>query len=124
MKALSVALLFATAAGVVACGNARTPDKYRDDTAALLATKNDSIKGCYDAALKVDKAQKGEVTLKFVVQEDTGKIVKAAVVPDKTTAPEALSKCVLDAVGGLVLAPPDAKEGQATFLWEFTVRGG
>jgi len=123
MKALiAITLLLATS--LVGCGEfvARDADTYRKDTKDLLATKNAAIKGCYDSQLKADPKVNGKVVINFTVQEETGQIINAALDTAKTTAPEALSKCVMDAVSGLTLDPPDQREGVATFVWEFAVK--
>jgi hypothetical protein len=70
---------------------ARSPDMYRDDTRAVLDTKNDQIKTCYDEVLKTNK-----------------------------DAPPEVAQCVLNALQGLVLSPGDKSEGQATFVYEFS----
>ncbi len=107
-------------AGATACSfAARAPETYRDDTQKLLDTRNAQVKSCYDDALKTDAKIAGTVPVNFVVELETGKLVKAAIDPAKTTAPPALGECVLKAVDGLKLDPPDANEGQATFVYEF-----
>ena len=46
-------------------------------------------------------------------------ISHAAVDAARSNAPAALGQCVVHAVDGLVLAPPDRNEGRATFVYEF-----
>lgn len=113
--ALALALL-----GATAC-IARSPEDYQKDTSALLASKNDQIKQCYDAALKQDPKMAGIVTVTFTVKSETGQIMDAAVDPGKSTAPEALGQCVVNAINGLQLAPPDERDGQASYVYEFVV---
>jgi hypothetical protein len=112
------------AASLLACaaacsGTARGLEAYRTDTSNLLETRNAQIKSCYDDALKTDDKLTGTVTVQFVVEKATGVIANAAVAADKTTASPALGQCVVKAVDGLVLAPPDRNEGRATFVYEF-----
>jgi len=110
----------AVLAGATACSfAARGPEMYRDDTQKLLDTRNAQLKACYDDALKTDAKMAGTVTVQFVVEPETGKVTKAAIDKTKSTAPDALGQCVIRAVDGLVLQPPDANEGQATFTYEF-----
>jgi hypothetical protein len=99
---------------------ARSPDMYRDDTRAVLETKNEQIKGCYDELLKTNKDAQGKVTVKFTVAKDTGAFSNVAADPAGTTAPAELTTCVTTALDGLVLSPGDKSEGQATFVYEFT----
>ena len=118
-KRLSV---LALVAGVAGCSfAARSPDMYRDDTQNLLATKNAQVKSCYDEALKTNKDLQGKVTIKLLVEHETGKVTNVAADPAGTTAPEQLTKCVVDSLQGLVLAPPDQRDGDASFVYDFTV---
>ena len=111
----------ALAAGSFGCAMKRPAEQYRDDTAALLASRSASVKQCYDEALKGDPKLEGSVTLKFTVAKETGQIVNAQVDAGSTKAPEKLSSCVMKSVEGLVLAPPDGNDGDATFTWELKV---
>ncbi len=108
------------AAGALASGCAvRDADTYRTDTRSLLQTRNDSIKSCYDVALATDPNVSGDVVVNFSVEKKTGKIVNTAIDAGRTTAPEALGACIIEAIDGLTLDPVDKKEGQATFIWSF-----
>jgi hypothetical protein len=119
---LPVAVL-TLAAGSFGCAMKRPAEQYRDDTAALLATRSGAIKQCYDDALKADPKLAGTVTLKFTVAKETGQIVNAQVDAASTKAPEKLSSCVMKSVEGLTLAPPDGNDGDATFQWELRPKG-
>jgi len=57
-----------------------------------------------------------------MVQEETGQIINASLDKQRTTAPDTLSNCVVDAISGLALDPPDKRQGVATFVWEFNVK--
>ena len=112
------------AAGLVATtlacgGTARGLEAYRDDTNKLLETRNAQLQTCYNDALKVDGKLSGMVTVQFVVEQKTGAITKPSVDQSKSTAPPALGDCVVKAIDGLTLAPPDRNEGRATFVYEF-----
>ena len=107
-------------ASAAACaGTARGLEAYRTDTNNLLETRSAQLKSCYEDALKTDGKLAGTVTVQFIVEKQTGAIANAAVEQDKTTAPPILGQCVVKAVDGLVLAPPDRNEGRATFVYEF-----
>jgi hypothetical protein len=103
---------------------ARSPEQYRDDTATLLDSKRAAIKTCYDAALRAQAGSAGDVTVRFRIEKETGRIHDVVVDSARTTAPEPVSRCVADEIGGLVLSPGDAREGQASFVWTFKVRSG
>jgi hypothetical protein len=116
--------LFALVAAATGCEfHARSPEDYRDVTQALLDTKSQDIKACYDGALKGQKELQGRVTVQFVVEAETGKIKDVKVDPAGTTAPEVLSGCVTTAISGLALTPPDKRDGIATWVYDFTPTG-
>ncbi len=98
---------------------ARAPEDYAKETEALLATKNEEIKSCYDDVLKKDKKAKGVVAVNFKVESKTGKLLDPSVDEEKTTAPKELSACVVQAMDGLTLDPPDQRDGVASFEYEF-----
>ena len=105
---------------VSGCGfAARSPDMYRDDTKAVLETKNNDIRACYDGVLKSTPGVGGKVTVKFDVENEQGKITNVTVDKANTTAPDAVSACVTKSIAGLGITPPDARLGDATFTWEF-----
>jgi hypothetical protein len=111
---IAFALVAITGAG---CGGAvRTADPYRDDVAKVLATKNGDVKACYDNLLKGKKDLAGKVTVKFAVEMKTGAFKDV-----KTDGPAELGTCVSGALTGLVLDPGDINNGDATFVYEFTV---
>jgi hypothetical protein len=121
MKTIRLSLL-ALGLSVAGCSfAARSPDMYRDDTRAVLETKNEQIKTCYDDLLKTNKEAQGNVTVKFTVAQDTGAFSNIAADPAGTTAPAELTQCVLNALQGLALTPGDKSEGQATFTYSFSV---
>jgi 4-hydroxyphenylpyruvate dioxygenase-like putative hemolysin len=114
-RAIVTALLVTAAA----CGTARNAEVYRDDTQHLLATHKTSVKRCYDTALAADQSAAGVVAIAFTVENSTGAITDAKLDRQRTTAPHELGKCVLEAVRGLQLDPPDRHDGHATFVYEF-----
>ena len=116
---IAIALVTAVV-GSMGCSFAkRGPDKYRDDTRALLETKSGEVKGCYDAIVKNDQKAVGNVTIWFKVAKETGQIMDAKV--ENASAPQAVQDCVLNSLSGLALKPPDADDGHATFTYEFEV---
>lgn len=116
MRKIVPFILLALAAACA--GTRRTPAAYRADTRQVLETRNAQIKSCYDGLLANDPSAAGTVTVRFVVEKETGAFTKATLDPGTTTAKEPLALCVIEAVNGLKLDPPDANEGQATFSYE------
>ncbi|HEX3481308.1 MAG TPA: hypothetical protein VHT91_40120 [Kofleriaceae bacterium] len=120
MTHLPRTLAAALVASLAACsGGLRNVEAYRADTAKLLATRGAQLQRCYDDALRTDGKAAGTVTVQFAIEKDTGAISRPTVDPAHSTAPPALGRCVVKAIDGLVLAPPDSKEGRATFVYEF-----
>ena len=107
---------------VAACaGTARSPQAYRADTQRVLATRNEQIKRCYDKLLASEVGIghiSGTITVHFVVEKETGAFTKAAIAPEATRARDPLVWCVLEALGGLKLDPPDENEGHAAFRYD------
>ncbi|MGE5186118.1 MAG: AgmX/PglI C-terminal domain-containing protein [Acidobacteriota bacterium] len=112
---LAIALIALAACG----GTARGLEAYRTDTQKLLDTRTGQIQSCYDSALKADAKAGGTVAIQFTVAKKTGEVTNATIDKAKTTAPDSVGGCVLEAVKGLKLDPPDRNEGQATFVYEF-----
>lgn len=116
---ISLALVSLAALSAGCSFAARSPEMYAADTQKVLESKSADIKQCYDAALKGNQTLSGRVTVNFTVKTETGDIADVKVDSANTTAPEVLQGCVVAALQGLKLNPPDEKEGLATFSWEF-----
>jgi hypothetical protein len=99
----------------------RSPEMYRDDTRKLLESKQTGLQACYDAELQSHPDAAGKVIVRFTVEDDTGKIVDPKIDDLQSTPNRTLRGCVLDALKGLVLDPPDERTGDATFVWEFQI---
>lgn len=117
LSLLSLVLLGSSACTFVA----RDGEGYRSDTRALLETRGGDIKDCYDVILQTNESVAGDVVVNFTVEKKTGKIMNPQIDTAKTTAPEEIGKCIVDAIDGLQLDPPDQREGQASFSWSFTI---
>jgi hypothetical protein len=100
---------------------ARSPAQYRDATAAVLQTKEADIKACYDTALKAKPDLAGTVTVHFTVAKSTGKFGDVTTTMGSSPTPDALNQCIVAAISGLTLAPPDKRNGDATFDYAFTI---
>lgn len=100
---------------------ARDPDAYRQVTRELVETRGGDIKECYDVILQTNESVTGSVVVNFTVEKKTGKLMNPQIDTAKTTAPTEIGECIVQAIDGLQLDPPDQREGQATFSWEFKV---
>lgn len=98
---------------------ARSPEDYKNATRGVLETRSAQVQSCYDSVLKKEPAASGNVVVHFTVKEKTGDIVDVEALPSSTAPPE-VGQCVVNALQGLTLDPPDQRKGDATFIWEFT----
>lgn len=120
MKNITIASTLLAASFLGGCSfHARGPDQYREDTRAVLETRSEQIRSCYDALLKEDKKAGGKVILTFTVQKETGEFTDVQIQDNGSTDSPELRKCVMDAVAGLKLEPVDKRDGKATFTYEF-----
>jgi hypothetical protein len=99
--------------------HARSAEEYRRETRALIDARSTEIKNCYSDLLTVDPHAAGTVVARFTVVEKTGAVEQVEILPE-STAPDRLKQCVNLSLYGLTLAPPDARQGRATFVWTFT----
>jgi hypothetical protein len=121
MKKKSIALvILASAAGWGCSFYARSAEDYQKETEALLASKSDELKSCYDKVLERKPKAAGTVAVDFTVEAKTGAILDPKVNEERSTAPKGLQSCVLAAMEGLALDPPDQRTGVASFTYEFT----
>lgn len=104
--------------------HARDENEYRKVTRELIETRSANVKSCYDAELKANPNASGTVILRFTVQKETGQVVGATMDEVASSAPATLGQCIVNALNGLVLDPPDARDGNATFQWEFRIGAG
>jgi hypothetical protein len=87
------------------CASTGLGDGPRKDVTARMATIQQPVQGCYEAALKRNRKLKGLMTLSFDTAPDTGKFTNIKVVRNDLPDPE-LEACVKEQVGGLALAAP------------------
>jgi hypothetical protein len=100
---------------------ARGSQMYHDDTAKTFDLTQPTMKTCYDGVLKATPGAQGKVAVKFTWEKSTGKIMGLAVDAAGTTAPAPVQQCVTKALEGVVLNPADARDGQGSWTFEFTV---
>ena len=117
-RTLGVALLAGSAVALSACA-VRSPEMYRDDTRKLLTGKRSVLEACYDAELQTHPQATGKVIVHFTIERDTGRVLNPKIDDLLSTPNRTLRGCVLDAMRGLVLSPPDERNGDATFTWDF-----
>lgn len=119
-KTIGLLTLLAAVSTSVGCSFiARGEDQYRTDTRTVLSEREGQIQGCYDKALEADAALSGSVVVQFTVEKKSGSLTGVAAA-EGSTAPAALTDCVLTALDGLQLKPEDRRDGQATFTYTFS----
>jgi hypothetical protein len=121
IRPLSAGLLCACLSALSACSvsyHARSPEDYRQATRALLESRQTDFKQCYEGVLATTPDASGSVAVQFVLEEKTGKVLTASSLPE-STAPEPLRGCVVKALSGLTLDPPDQRKGLATMTFDF-----
>jgi len=99
--------------------HARGADDYRSVTRSLMQTRSGQLQSCYEQEIARDPASGGDVAVDFQVEAKTGKVLSPKVAAPDTTASEPLQRCVVTALDGLVLDPPDQRTAQARFVWSF-----
>ena len=103
----------------VGCAHARTSEEYAAATQKAFEEKSPDIKACYDRVLATTPTASGRVTVSFVVEAGSGHIDRGHVDAVQTTAPQQVSECVLATIPTVVISPPDPKDGQASWVWDF-----
>ena len=98
--------------------HARSPEQYRTDTRALLETRGPQIESCYRDTFEATNETTGTVIVNFKVEHKSGRVIDVRV-DEKSTAPEPIRECVVKALDGLTLTPPDERDGIAAFTYEF-----
>jgi hypothetical protein len=117
-KPLAMFAIVAIASAWSGCA-VRSPEMYRDDTRKLLIAKRSVLEACYDAELQTHTDATGKVIVHFTVESSTGRVLNPKIDDLLSTPNRTLRGCVLDAMRDLVLSPPDDRNGDATFTWEF-----
>ncbi|HWO19803.1 MAG TPA: hypothetical protein VNO30_13550 [Kofleriaceae bacterium] len=114
------AVVAAACAGCSSGLKQRSQQAYRAETQELLDKRSLRIRRCYDEVLatKPSSGISGTVTIRFVVEKETGVFRRMTIDPGMTTASEFLVECVLESLRGLRLYPPDGNEARAKFRYE------
>jgi outer membrane lipopolysaccharide assembly protein LptE/RlpB len=121
----SIITTFALLVAIASTGcsfHARDAEAYRKVTREVLETRNGDIKGCYDKALEKNPELNGAVVITFKVEKDTGAITDVKLDKKASDADKQLNFCVLEALRELKIDPPDARDGLATFTWQFEAK--
>lgn len=117
---IRVSLAMLAALALAGCSfHARSPDDYRKVTRDLVQTRSDQLRTCYEDQVEHDENAGGKVAIDFGVEAETGRLVAPEVVAGETTASEPLQQCVITALDGLTLDPPDERTARARFVWNF-----
>jgi hypothetical protein len=126
MKVHRSAIWIAVAACTTAsCGGTiRTPDAWAGDTRVMLDARTEVIRSCYAKAVASGADLQGTVTVRFLVENETGLVRRVAIDDGRSTATDELRRCVVGNLNELQLAPADQNDGDATFTWRFSLSDG
>lgn len=106
--------------GLSACsGLARDTATYQADTSALLDTRTAELQACYNRELRLNRDAIGTLTVRFVVEKESGRVTQLEWDRNHSTVSDTLATCALGALEGLRLAEPDQRDGEATFRFSF-----
>ena len=97
----------------------RDLDAYRLDIRRLLEARRPIVQACYEAELQTQRKAAGRVVVRFKVERGRGRLVDPRLDDALSTPDRTLRGCVLDSLHDLVLHPPEERDGDATFIWEF-----
>ena len=104
-----VTLILAVAALGAGCQAALIGPSFRNDLQQKMASAQAPLTECYAQALTRDRHAKGQMTIKFTIQPNTGIFSGTQVVQSQIKDPE-LDRCVTKVIGELHLgSAPNAK---------------
>jgi hypothetical protein len=103
---------------------ARSTAEYSTDVRGALADRTPSVTSCYGRALQTMPTAAGTVTVTFRILPESGKVAHAKIRPARSTAPQPVQQCVLDALEEITLDPPDVSEAVVEASWKFTPQKG
>jgi hypothetical protein len=106
-----------TALLATGCLVARDVSTYDADVVATVQRRANAIAACRER-FPLEWQGSGTVRVEILVERKTGTFGQASVDPG-STAPEPIQHCVVRAVDGLRLEPPDRHIGVAVLEWTF-----
>jgi hypothetical protein len=108
-SSLAISLCAALSAALLApgCGGTGLGADTRADITARMASAEPPIVACYHAGLKANRKLTGTMVVAFAAAPDTGLFTDIRVTRDDLGDP-GVRQCVIDAVGKLKLAKPQA----------------
>jgi len=103
----SLAISLGVALCAAGCGGAGLGADTRADISARMTSAQQPIAACYHAGLKTNRKLGGTMVVAFAAAPDTGQFQDIQVTRDELGDP-GVRQCVIDAVGKLKLARPQA----------------
>lgn len=100
------------------CGGTGLGAETRADISARMATVQQPLERCYQAALQHDRKLQGMIVLAFVAAPSTGEFRDITITHDELNDP-AVRKCVLDEVGKLKLEKPQGSRVSISYPIHF-----
>jgi hypothetical protein len=115
MKTIALSLMLFCSA----CASSGLGEGPRQDVTARMATIQQPVAGCYEAALKRNRKLKGLMTVAFETAPGNGKFTNVKVVRNDLPDPE-LEACVKEQVQSLALAQPTKTKIGVEYPFNFT----
>jgi len=103
----SLAISLCAALCAAACGGTGLGADARADVTARMASAQSPIVACYHAGLKANRKLTGTMVVAFAAAPDTGQFTDIRITRDDL-GDTGVRQCVIDAVGKLKLARPQA----------------
>jgi hypothetical protein len=103
----SLAISLGMALCAAGCGGAGLGADTRADISARMTSAQSPIAACYHAGLKTNRKLVGTIVVAFAAAPDTGQFTDIQVTRDELGDP-GVRQCVIEAVGKLKLARPQA----------------
>jgi hypothetical protein len=103
----SLAISLGVALCAAGCGGAGLGAETRADITARMTSAQPPLAACYQAALKTNRKLTGTMVVAFAAAPTTGQFTDIQVTRDEIGDP-GVRQCVVDAVGKLKLARPQA----------------
>jgi len=115
----SLAISLGLALCAAGCGGAGLGADTRADITARMTSAQPPLAACYQAALKTNRKLTGTMVVEFPAARATGQFTDIQVTRDELGDP-GVRQCVVDAIGKLKLARPQATRLSISYPIHFT----
>ncbi len=103
---------------VAACGGSGLGANVRSDIRTQVATIQEPVAACYEAALERDRKLRGRMLVGFDAAPKTGEFTNVHIVESELSDPD-LERCVTEHVARLRLSTPQKAKVAASYPLDF-----